>query len=226
MKAVLYGSLSVSCLTVAAGLWLLLADLRIATRAWGALPGALITESMQYRLVVDHRMQDALRLAGEEASATRTTLDRRLASIEQAARAEVRAASSPLSSAAERVADDVGQVTSDLSALTRNLDKSATQAASLTSQIAEAAPLWLDCGHNPNCAFNRYVGTARGIEQTARALGEQAPQLTKSAAQIAESTRLTAANVERITRPDRWYVRAFKLVGPFVTGWVFGELRK
>ncbi len=54
-------------------------------------------------------------------------------------------------------------------------------AANITGQVADAAPLWLDCDHNPNCAFNRYVGVARGVEQMALAWGKAAPGLTVSA---------------------------------------------
>lgn len=61
----------------------------------------------------------------------------------------------------------------------------------VSSQIADAAPLFLDCDHNADCLFNRYVGTARGTEKTAEALG-------KIATDVSTLTH-------EITKPKPWY---------------------
>ena len=73
---------------------------------------------------------------------------------------------------------------------------------SSAQQISDALPLWLDCDHNADCAFNRYVGTARGIEKASLAVGESAPGITSSADRIAGDVAHVA---DRLTAKKRWY---------------------
>ena len=40
-------------------------------------------------------------------------------------------------------------------------------AASVAKQVDDAAPLFLDCEHNRDCFFNRYVGASQSIERAA-----------------------------------------------------------
>lgn len=77
----------------------------------------------------------------------------------------------------------------------------ATAAATLkpvgetAQQLDDAAPLWLDCGFNPDCAFNRYQGVAKAVEKTAVVIAAAAPSMADSADKIAASSVDTSAAV-------------------------------
>jgi hypothetical protein len=84
--------------------------------------------------------------------------------------------------------------------------------AGIAHQINDAAPLFLDCDHNPDCVFNRYVGVSKGVEQSAIAIGKAMPALT---ANLADTTHhidrlATSADlfVTKITAPEPWWQRA------------------
>jgi hypothetical protein len=77
------------------------------------------------------------------------------------------------------------------------LAKTAGPIANTAVQIAEVAPLFLDCDHNENCLFNRYVGTARGIEQAAEAVGRAAPTLAADTELITNHVAHIAGDVQR-----------------------------
>jgi hypothetical protein len=89
----------------------------------------------------------------------------------------------------------------------------AAQAESAAAQFNAALPLYLDCDHNPDCVFNRYVGVSKGIE---RAAGDFAgmTQQTRAALppmlhtwnQIGLDVSATAQNINRLTKPH-WYDR-------------------
>lgn len=70
--------------------------------------------------------------------------------------------------------------------------------ADTAARVADAAPLFLDCDHNADCVFNRYVGTARGIEQMAAAWGHAAPILTSDVEQVAGHVSHIAGDVQRV----------------------------
>ncbi len=53
--------------------------------------------------------------------------------------------------------------------------------ASITGQIADAAPLYLDCDHNPDCAFNRFQGTSKAIEKASQAITLRLPDFLDTA---------------------------------------------
>jgi hypothetical protein len=87
---------------------------------------------------------------------------------------------------------NIVSISADFSAITANLKQqepgmladfanTAAQARSITGQIGDALPLWLDCESNPSCAFNLYQGTAKSVEHIAQ-------------------------NVDRLTKP-KWYDR-------------------
>jgi hypothetical protein len=97
------------------------------------------------------------------------------------------------------------------------LDHSAT----ITAQLDDSLPLFLDCDHNPDCIFNRYVGASKGIERAALNFGEASqdvrgalPKMLLTFNQIGVSVSGTAGNVERLTKPH-WYDR---LIGYALNG--------
>lgn len=83
--------------------------------------------------------------------------------------------------------------------------------AGIAHQINDAAPLFLDCDHNPDCVFNRYVGVSKGVEQSAIAIGKAMPGLTVNIGDIthhADRIATTAdAYVTKLTAPQPWWER-------------------
>ena len=77
----------------------------------------------------------------------------------------------------------------------------------------DALPLFLDCDHNPDCVFNRYVGASKGIERAATNFGQASadvrnavPQMLATWNQIGVGVAGIAANLDRLTKPH-WYDR-------------------
>ena len=91
-------------------------------------------------------------------------------------------------------------------------------ASSVAAQVDDAAPLFLDCEYNPDCAFNRFQGTSKAIEQMAQAGAKAAPEITASVAGIASSGNAIAADAKReadeITKPK---TPVEKALGPIYT---------
>jgi hypothetical protein len=99
-------------------------------------------------------------------------------------------------------------VNGQLTALNTTASLAVAPIAGLAQQANDAAPLWLDCEFNPDCAFNRYQGTAKAIERAADAVGKEAPLMTGKADAIAGSfQRIADAGdkwIERLTAPQTW----------------------
>ena len=83
----------------------------------------------------------------------------------------------------------------------------------IAAQVNDALPLFLDCDHNPDCMFNRYVGAAVGIERAARNFGEASqdirgalPGMLSTWDRIGFNVAGTASNIDRLTKPH-WYDR-------------------
>jgi hypothetical protein len=79
--------------------------------------------------------------------------------------------------------------------------------------VNASLPLFLDCDHNPDCIFNRYVGASKGVEQAALNFGAASgtfsaalPGFVKNADSLVADSAATAANIKRLTTP-KWYDR-------------------
>jgi hypothetical protein len=86
-------------------------------------------------------------------------------------------------------------------------------AASITRQVDDAAPLFLDCEFNQDCVFNRYVGASKGVERAAMNFGQMSadvqtalPTAIKTWQGIGTNMGGITANVNRLTTPH-WYDR-------------------
>ena len=86
-------------------------------------------------------------------------------------------------------------------------------AASITRQVDDAAPLFLDCEFNQDCVFNRYVGASKGVERAAMNFGQMSadvqtalPTAIKTWQGIGTNMGAITANVNRLTTPH-WYDR-------------------
>jgi len=181
-----------------------------ATQAVAAIPGeiaatrgALLQEARAARrdvLVRSERQAAALRSdAMTQVSQIRETADRRIG--DTLARADA-------------ALDAVNGLRQDLKP---TLDHS----AAITAQVNDSLPLFLDCDHNPDCVFNRYVGASKGIERAALNFGEASqdvrgalPHLLLTWNQIGTDISGTAGNVDRLTKPH-WYDR---LIGYALNG--------
>jgi hypothetical protein len=100
-----------------------------------------------------------------------------------------------------------------LDATRQDLKPVLAQSAAAAAQVNEALPLFLDCDHNPDCVFNRYVGVSKGIERAALNFGEASadvrnalPRMLLTWNQIGIGVSGTATNLDRLTKPH-WYDR-------------------
>ena len=75
-------------------------------------------------------------------------------------------------------------------------------------QVSETAELALDCDHNPDCVYNRYVGTMRGVEKTSAAVAKMADSIQEVTPETAKAVQSTSRDmailVNRFTRPAHW----------------------
>jgi len=100
-----------------------------------------------------------------------------------------------------------------LEATRQDLKPFLAQSAAAAAQVNDALPLFLDCDHNPDCVFNRYVGASKGIERAAQNFGQASadvrgavPQMLATWNGIGVGVAGTAANLDRLTKPH-WYDR-------------------
>ena len=100
-----------------------------------------------------------------------------------------------------------------LEAARRDLKPTLDHSAAITAQMNDALPLFLDCDHNPDCVFNRYVGASKGIERAAMNFGQASadvrgalPQMLATWNRIGAGVAGTATNLDRLTKPH-WYDR-------------------
>lgn len=120
--------------------------------------------------------------------------DSRLGSIQEAAHSQL-----------SRVNDSLAKTADTVAAARPVLD----HAAGVVAQVDDALPLFLDCDHNADCIYNRWVGTARSTETAMRAVALSAPATTKSVENTARSVESIAHSWEKQTP---LYMKA--------TGWV------
>ena len=115
-----------------------------------------------------------------------------------------------------RIGDTLARADTALAAVTglrQDLQPMLQHSASIAAQFDDALPLFLDCDHNPDCVFNRYVGASRGIEQAARHFGQASSDFSRAVPgmlftwdRIGSGVAGTAGNLERLTKPH-WYDR-------------------
>ena len=97
--------------------------------------------------------------------------------------------------------------------LERELGPTLRHSAAIAAQIDDSLPMFLDCDHNPDCVFNRYVGVSRGIETAAtdvsgmsRDFRRDWPAYLRTWQDIGVQTDGFVANMNRLTHPH-WYDR-------------------
>jgi hypothetical protein len=80
----------------------------------------------------------------------------------------------------------ITDATKEVGPLLRSSGVAVQHVNSITAQIDDAAPLYLDCD-NGNCLYNQVQGTAKAVEKTMQAVAKAAPVIGDSAASIAKA---------------------------------------
>ena len=199
--------------------------LHAATGAARALPGGVSVELQATRSALVAEVAAARGdLASQIESARKDLLGRTERQV-AALRTDVLCEVAQIRSVADRrVGDTLGRVDTALSKveeLRGDLKPTLDHTASVTKQVDDAAPLFLDCEFNTDCVFNRYVGASKGIERAALNFGQMSadvrtalPTAITTWQGIGTNVGGIAANVNQLTKP-RWYDR---LLGYGLTG--------
>lgn len=106
----------------------------------------------------------------------------------------------------DRLTDVSEQALSEVTASVDAVSDTATDlrpvlenAAKITAQVNDVLPMFVDCDHNPDCVYNRYVGVAQSTERAMRAVAETAPGTLKSVESTASSVASIARSWEKQT---------------------------
>lgn len=87
------------------------------------------------------------------------------------------------------------------------------------SRIDQAAPDFLDCDHNANCVFNRYVGVSTHFENSLKVFDQHFPAFSSSMTDVSKNMATITGDVAKITtnitKPKPWYSKAWDI---FYTG--------
>jgi hypothetical protein len=164
----------------------------------------------------------------QEADAARRDLTRQVAAARVAAvelsdrqatafRTEILAQTADFGDAAgRRLGGTLSKIDTTLATTTAielELRPTLQHSATIAAQIDDSLPMFLDCDHNPDCVFNRYVGVSRGIETAAvdvsgmsRDFRRDWPAYLKTWQDIGVQTDGFVANMNRLTHPH-WYDR-------------------
>ena len=192
--------------------------LHAATVAARALPGAVSVQLAAARVALVGEVEATRKdLTSQIEGARKDVLgrsERQVAALRGDLRGEAREFRG---TADRRIGDTLARVDTALSKfeeLRSDLKPSLDHAASITRQVDDAAPLFLDCESNQDCVFNRYVGASKGIERAAMNFGQMSteirtalPVVITTWQDIGTNVNGITANVNRLTKP-RWYDRA------------------
>ena len=187
--------------------------LRAATATVAAIPGEVEATRRELIGVVEATRKD---LTAQVESARQDVLAR---SERQSAalRADVMAEVAEIRKMADRrLGDTLARADTALGtmeALRRDLQPVLDNSAAIAAQVNASLPLFLDCDHNADCFFNRYVGASRGIERAALNFGQASttfnsalPGFVRNADSLVADSAATANNIKRLTTP-KWYDR-------------------
>lgn len=203
----------------------LLCALLAALTALAGYTAMLIHTATQTMAAVPQEIAETRRALLAEVHASRVDVlmrsERQFAALRSDATAQI---SDIRETADRRIGDTLARVDSALGTIdqvSRELQPALEHSASVAAQFDDALPLFLDCDHNPDCAFNRYVGASKGIERAALNIGAATqdvrgalPKMLLTWNQIGAGVAGTAGNVERLTKPH-WYDR---LIGYALNG--------
>jgi hypothetical protein len=92
----------------------------------------------------------------------------------------------------------VTAATQEVGPLLRASQVAVQHVSSITSQIDDAAPLYLDCDAG-NCLYDQVQGTAKAVERTMQAVAKVAPEVAKATADNAQNVGGITADVHVMT---------------------------
>jgi ABC-type transporter Mla subunit MlaD len=166
--------------------------LRAATVAARGVPVAISSELQKTRVG----------LLNQVAAARRDVLTRTERQV-AALRVDVMAQVAQIRATADRrVGDSLERVDTALGEIEQirgSLQPILVHTASVTKQVDDAAPLFLDCEYNPDCVFNRYVGASKGIERAALNFGQMSSDVRSALPGALSTWNEIAANVQATT---------------------------
>lgn len=218
LKNALACALLASCIALVVFLCLML---RNATEVIRALPAGIQTSIREQGEATRRAAVDAItetrRDALQEIGRTRADLlarvdrltdvsERSIADLTRRADAQLSTLNATVAANLGRASDSIAEVSTTASGVRPALDN----AAKITAQVSDALPLFLDCEHNPNCVFNRYVGVAKSTERAMRSVEQTAPGTLRSVESTAGSVASIARSWEKQTP---LYVRAIGWAG-------------
>lgn len=209
LKGLLLASASIALIALA---YLALATVRtenaIATSA-AAVPGIVDSRlgSLQgdiLKLVDGH----AKTLEASVNGAVRT-VDKRLASIQDDAKGQLGQLNQTVALTAKALPPALGELNHSIAGVSADVHQVAVPLAGTAVQLNDAAPLYLDCEFNPDCAFNRFQGVSKATEQTLQAVAKAAPKIAESTVRIEQDIQREA---DELTRPKKWWQRVLDYV--------------
>ena len=144
-------------------------------------------------------------LVGQSAAITRI-IDARLAAIEGDANSQLTTFNS--------------NANNQLTQLNATISDTAKPVRETAQQVDDALPLFANCEYNPDCAFNRFQGVSKAVEQMAQAGAKAAPATTASVEAIAQDTHKITADAAKMADkytapPTKWqrFQAALELIG-------------
>jgi len=153
----------------------------------------------------------------EQGKETRTTALAAIGDTRRELWAEVARTRGDLFARVDRLTDVSERALSEVTASVDAISGTATElrpvlenAAKITAQVNDVLPMFVDCDHNPDCVYNRYVGVAQSTERAMRAVAETAPETLKSVESTAGSVASIARSWEKQTP---LYVRVLGWLG-------------
>jgi hypothetical protein len=187
--------------------------LRAATATVAAIPGEVQATRRELAGVADAVRKDLTAQVESARQDVLTRSERQSAAV----RADVMAEVAEIRKMADRrLGDTLARADAALGtveALRLDLKPVLDNSAAAAAQVNASLPLFLDCDHNVDCVFNRYVGASRGIERAALNFGqmtedqrEALPKMLLTWQQIGADVSGTAGNLNRLTKPH-WYDR-------------------
>jgi hypothetical protein len=189
---------------------------RATTATVSAIPGEIAAT----RMALIGEIAGARRDLNVLAKGTQDDLNSQMTALRKETLAEV---AEIRQTADRRIGDTLGRVDGALAhadtalgtveAIRKDMKPVFDHAGSVAAQVDDAAPLFLDCDYNQDCAFNRFQGTSKAFERAAINFGQMSqdvrvalPGFVKNANSLVADSAATAANIKRLTTP-KWYDR-------------------
>jgi hypothetical protein len=172
-----------------------------------ALTNLVDTKLTSIQSTLSNELKLARNLVHTELDQTRQSLTTLVSSELTQTRGSILSISSTLDSRLSSIQSDLS---TNLSRANLNLETQLTDfngtlrftlapVTSLTAKLNDTAPLFLDCDHNADCLFNRWVGMSRGVEELAISSGKISTDVS--------------ILTHKFVQPTPWYKQALNYLG-------------